>query len=140
MAPRASSSTPTPFTQAERPRRPGGELGEQTGKGEGIIPGATLTAASGISLSLLPTLLTCLPCPSLQPLTSRAKTRRAPLRGSFGYPGGGNPQQIERRWLPAAEVLTFCSSSRRRRRRLESHYLLLLFLLSSSSSSSFSPA
>ncbi|XP_053760620.1 probable G-protein coupled receptor 63 isoform X2 [Panthera pardus] len=37
-----------------------------------------------------PSLLASAPSPLL-PQPSRPETRRAPLRGSFGYPGGGNP-------------------------------------------------
>lgn len=88
----------------------------------------------GITPSWPPSLLNCLIplCLSPHPLTSRPKTRRAPLRGSFGYPGGGNPRQIGRRRRSAAMLLTFCSSSRHRRRRrhrLESHHLLSFLLL-----------
>ena len=59
-------STYTTFAQAERPPRPGGELGKQTGKGERSIPGATLTAASGISVSA-PHTLNLPPLPPLPP-------------------------------------------------------------------------
>lgn len=72
--------------------RSGGESGEQPETGERSSLGAAWTAASGIARAqLAPSLFICLRPHSLLPLTSRPKTRRAPLRGSFGYPGGGNP-------------------------------------------------
>lgn len=72
--------------------RPGGEQRGAAGKGKRSSPGAPRTVASesfGLCLPL-PSLLASSPFPSSPP-PSRPKARRAPLRGSFGYPGGGNP-------------------------------------------------
>ncbi|XP_026913034.2 uncharacterized protein LOC106980070 [Acinonyx jubatus] len=98
--------------------RPGEEREERPETRERSSPGVGWTAASRISASPpAPSLFTCLRPLSPPPQPSRPETRRAPLRGSFGYPGGGNPSaDWEARRSPAM-LLTFCSSSRRRRRR-----------------------
>lgn len=102
--------------------------GHQTWRGAREAAGQGRTLQRGVSLdgglrnlsvsaprSQLASSPTALFSPHLH--SSHPKTRRAPLRGRFGYPGGGNPRQIGRRRRSAAMLLTLCS----RARRLGSH-------------------